>query len=201
MTSVIVCHACDLAHRRDTVLPAVRVRCVRCGAELYRTNAASVDSALALAASAGILLVLSNLYPLVTFDLNGSSRDTTLLGATVGLYQQGYVPVAALVLLTSFLAPLFEISAVLYLLLPIRRRERALAQNPAFRLLMRLRPWVMSEVFMLGALVAMVKLAALSHVIPGISLYSYGALMLALSALTFIAPSEQFWHWAQGFRE
>src|SRR6202034_2618155 len=38
--SVIVCHACDLAHRLDEIAPAARVRCVRCRAELYRTNAA-----------------------------------------------------------------------------------------------------------------------------------------------------------------
>ena len=56
----------------------------------------------------------------------------------------------------------------------------------------------MSEVFMLGALVALVKLSALAEVIPGVSLYSYGALMLALSALTSITPTEQFWRWVDG---
>jgi paraquat-inducible protein A len=56
----------------------------------------------------------------------------------------------------------------------------------------------MSEVFMLGALVALVKLSALAEVIPGVSLFSYGALMLALSALTNITPTEQFWRWVDG---
>jgi paraquat-inducible protein A len=56
----------------------------------------------------------------------------------------------------------------------------------------------MSEVFMLGALVALVKLAALAEVIPGVSLFSYGALMLTLSALTSVTPTEQFWRWVDG---
>jgi paraquat-inducible protein A len=198
MASVIVCHACDLAHRRDAVLPAARVRCVRCGAELYRTNAVSIDNALALVVSAAVLFALSNSYPMVTLELNGSFRDTTLLGAAIGLYSQGYAPVAALVLLTSLLAPLLEIVALFYLLIPLRRRGRAEAQNEVFRLLTRLRPWAMPEVFMLGALVALVKLAALANVIPGVSLFSYGALMVVLAALTYIAPAEQFWHWAEG---
>jgi len=198
MASVIVCHACDLAHRRDAVLPAARVRCVRCGAELYRTNAVSIDNALALVVSAAVLFALSNSYPMVTLELNGSFRDTTLLGAAIGLYSQGYAPVAALVLLTSLLAPLLEIVALFYLLIPLRRRARAEAQNEVFRLLTRLRPWAMPEVFMLGALVALVKLAALANVIPGVSLFSYGALMVVLAALTYVAPAEQFWHWAEG---
>ena len=44
---------------------------------------------------------------------------------------------------------------------------------------------------MLGALVAVVKLAALAHVIPGISLFAYTALMFALAGLTSITPTEQ----------
>ena len=69
-----------------------------------------------------------------------------------------------------------------------------------FRALTRLRPWAMSEVFMLGALVALVKLAAMAQVIPGIALFSYGALMLTQSTLTSITPTEQFWQWVEGNR-
>jgi paraquat-inducible protein A len=200
MSSVIVCHACDLAHKRDAIMENARVRCVRCRAELYRTNSASLDTAIALAVTASMLLLLSNVYPLVALQLNGSFRATTLVGAALGLYEQGYAPVAALVLLTTVLIPLFQIAALLYVLLPLRRKARARGQNEVFRALTRVRPWAMSEVFMLGALVALVKLAALAQVIPGIALFSYGALMLTLSALTSITPTEQFWRWVEGSR-
>jgi paraquat-inducible protein A len=198
MSSLIVCHACDLVHRRDAILDRARVLCVRCRAELYRTNSASIDTAIALAASAAVLLLLSNVYPLVALQLNGSVRATTLVGAAIGLYNQGYAPVAALVLLTTLLVPLFQISGLLYVLVPLRAGRRAAGQNELFRALTHLRPWAMSEVFMLGALVALVKLSALAEVIPGVSLFSYGALMLALSALTSITPTEQFWRWVDG---
>jgi paraquat-inducible protein A len=195
MSSLIVCHACDLVHRRDAIQDHTRARCVRCRAELYRTDAAGIDAAIAVAASAAVLLLLSNAYPLVVLQMNGSSRSTTLLGAALGLYRQGYAAVAALVLLTTELVPLFQITALLYLLIPLRSGRRARGQNELFRALIRLRPWAMSEVFMLGALVALVKLGALAEVVPGISLFSYGALMLMLSALTSITPTEQFWRW------
>ncbi|MGO9991238.1 MAG: paraquat-inducible protein A [Steroidobacteraceae bacterium] len=200
MSSVIVCHACDLVHRRDAIADKARVLCVRCRAELYRTNSASIDTAIALAATAAILLLLSNAYPLVALQLNGSFRATTLVGAARGLYVQGYAPVAALVLVTTVLVPLFQITALLYVLLPLRRNGRARGQNEVFRTLTRLRPWAMSEVFMLGALVALVKLSALAQVIPGIALFAYGALMLTLAALTSVTPTEQFWRWVEGNR-
>ena len=200
MSSIIVCPACDLVHRRDAIMDKARVLCVRCRAELYRTNSASIDTAIALAVTAAMLLLLSNAYPLVALQLNGSFRTTTLVGAALGLYEQGYAPVAALVLVTTVLIPLFQIAALLYVLLPLRRNGRARGQNEVFRALTRLRPWAMSEVFMLGALVALVKLAAMAQVIPGIALFSYGALMLTQSTLTSITPTEQFWQWVEGNR-
>jgi len=200
MASMIVCHACDLVQRVDAVMDRARVRCARCGAEMYRTNSASVDTAAALAVTALVLLLVSNLYPLVSLELNGNLRDTTLLGAAFALYGQGYAPIAALVVLTTVLIPSFQVAALLYVLLPLRRNARARAQNEVFRALTRLRPWAMTEVFMLGALVALVKLSVTGHVIPGVALFSYGALMLTLSALTSIMPTEQFWRWMQGSR-
>jgi len=200
MSSIIVCPACDLVHRRDAIMDKARVLCVRCRAELYRTNSASIDTAIALAVTAAMLLLLSNAYPLVALQLNGSFRTTTLVGAALGLYEQGYAPVAALVLVTTVLIPLFQIAALLYVLLPLRRNGRARGQNEVFRALTRLRPWAMSEVFMLGALVALVKLAAMAQVIPGIALFAYGALMLTQSTLTSITPTEQFWQWVEGNR-
>ena len=53
---------------------------------------------------------------------------------------------------------------------------------------------------MLGALVALVKLSAMAQVVPGISLFCYGALMLTLAALTSVTPTAQFWQWVEGSR-
>jgi paraquat-inducible protein A len=211
--SLIVCHACDLVHRRSEVAAErARVRCVRCHAELYRTHSTSMETAIAVAVSALVLLVLSNAYPLVTLEVNGSVRTATLLRAVWDMYLQGYVPVAVLVLLTTVLVPLFQISALLYLLISLRRnRARAggprsgpphasrpiPGRNELFRALTWLRPWAMPEVFMLGALVAMVKLSVMATVVPGIALFSYGTLMLMLAALAAITPAEQFWQWVE----
>ena len=218
MSSVVVCHACDLVHRRAAVLPNARVRCVRCRAELYRTLSASVDVPIALASSALVLLLLSNVYPLVALQVNGSRRDTTLVGAALALYGQGYASIAALVLLTTELIPLFQIVSLLYVLWPLRSQRqasgkqrhvsgkrhapvpRAPVRNELIRALTLLRPWGMPEVFMLGALVALVKISATAQVIPGIALFSYGALMLMLSALTSTTPTEQLWRWIERTR-
>jgi paraquat-inducible protein A len=195
VSSVIVCHACDLAHRLDRIAAAARVRCVRCRAELYRTSTASIDTAIALAASALILFILANAYPLIALKVNGATRVATLTGAALGLYNQGYATMAVLVVITAVLVPLAQILAFLYVLVAVRRRRRVPAQGPLFRVLAALRPWAMAEVFVLAALVAMVKLAAEAEVAPRLALGAYGLMMLTLTALNGITPTEQLWQW------
>ena len=50
------------------------------------------------------------------------------------------------------------------------------------RVLQSVRPWSMTQVFMLGVLVSLVKLAHLAHVVPGVALWSFGGLILLLTA-------------------
>ena len=193
--SVIVCHACDLAHRLDEIAPAARVRCVRCRAELYRTNAARVDTAIALALTALVLFIIANAYPLVAFKVNGTTRLATLTGAALGLYDQGYATLAVLVAITAMLVPLTQILAFLYVLVPVRVGLRAPGQEALFRVLAAVRPWGMSEVFVLGTIVALVKLSAEAEVSARVALIAYGLLMFTLTALASVTPTEQFWQW------
>ena len=197
MSLLIICPACDLVHRGAAVLTVGRTQCARCHAPLQRAQGAAIDTAIALAVCALVLLLLSNAYPLVEMQVNGNSRDTTLIGAALGLYSQDYVTLAVLVFLTTVIAPLLQIAVLLYVLIPLRRGRRAPARESAFRLLMRVRPWSFIEVFMLGALAALVRLSNFAHIVTGISLWSCLLLMLCLSALTNITSAEQIWRWIE----
>jgi paraquat-inducible protein A len=200
VSSVIVCHACDLAHRLDSLAANARVRCVRCRAELYRTNDRSPDTAIALAATALALFILANVYPLVAMTVNGSTQMTTLIGAAQAFYEQGYGALAVLVAFTAVIVPLIQILTLLYVLVPLRLGRAARGQNLMFRMLTALRPWGLTEVFMLGAVVALVKLSAQAEVSPRVSLLAYGLLMLSIAAFTSATPSEQYWRWVKAQR-
>ena len=200
MSSVIVCSSCDLAHRAGVAPATEGTRCARCRAPLQRPENGNIDAAIALAICGLVLFFLSNAYPLVTIQVNGTTRATTLLGAALGLYAQGHVGLAALVFITTVLGPFLQIASLLYLLLPLRRDREAPGQNTIFRLLAQVRPWTFVEVFMLGVLVALVRLSAYALVIPGVALWSCGLLMLTLAALTSRTTPGQFWRWVERSR-
>jgi paraquat-inducible protein A len=197
---VIVCPSCDLAHRASLEPASERTRCARCLASLQRPENGSIDTAIALSVAALVLFLLSNAYPLVVIHSNGSTRASTLVGAALGLYRQEHAGLAALVLITTVVGPLLQIAALLYLLIPLRRRRQAPGQNTVFRLLAQVRPWTFIEVFMLGAVVALVRVAAYARVIPGVALWSCALLMLTLAALSSRTSPGQFWRWVEASR-
>ena len=195
MPPVILCPACDLAHRHTT--PATGpTRCARCRAPLQRPVHTAIETAIALSICALVLWWLGNAYPLVTMHVGGSSRETTLMGAAQGLYAQNYKTLGVLVFLTTVIAPLLQIATLLCVLIPLWRRGAAIGHNALIRLLSRARLWSFMEVFMLGALVALVRLSKFAHVVPGVALWSCALLMLCLSALASVAAPEQLWAWA-----
>jgi paraquat-inducible protein A len=200
MSSVIVCTSCDLAHQ-TAVAPVSRgTRCARCRAPLQRPENGSIDAAIAIAVCALVLFFLSNSYPLVSIQYSGTTRDTTLLGAALGLYAQQHAGLAALVFITTIVGPFLQITGSLYLLIPLRGRREAPGQSTVFRMLAQVRAWTFVEVFMLGALVALVRLTAYARVIPGVALWSCALLMFALAALTSRTTPGQFWRWVDGNR-
>jgi paraquat-inducible protein A len=188
-----VCHDCDLLQGGGPCPPRGVLRCLRCNAELERDYPDSLGRALAFALGALVLFVISNLYPIVGLAVNGNVVLTTLWHAVEILYLDGMWPIAMLVFATTILMPALQIFCLLALLVPLAL-GRAPWQAPLlFRVMHAARPWGMTEVLILGLLVALVKLAHIASVVPGIALWSFGALMLVLAGASAAFDARQFW--------
>jgi paraquat-inducible protein A len=190
---LIACHECDLLQRELPLPPNGVLRCVRCNAELSRSRPDSVDRALALTLSAMVLFCIGNAFPIVGLDVNGDLVQTTLLGAARVLYDDGMWPIAGLVLATTFVMPLLQMATMTYLLVPLRLGRVPYHFDVVFRLLQMARPWGMTEVLILGMLVALVKLAHIASVVPGTALWTFGALMVLLAAASSAFDPREFW--------
>ncbi|MFO7716850.1 paraquat-inducible protein A [Desulfosarcina sp.] len=186
---LIACHECDLLHRMQPLPEKSKARCSRCRAVLYAHHPQSLDRSLACAITGLLLLFISNIYPFLSLESQGTILETTLITGTIILSQQSMAGVALLVLLTSMLVPCMMLAALVYVLWPIRRGYRLPASRHVFRLALCLRPWSMTEVFLLGILVSVVKLAKMATIIPGTALFSFLALVFVLAAVgAFLDP-------------
>lgn len=180
---LIVCEHCDAVHERARLSRDARAYCVRCGAELYNNRQGSLDTLLALSIASLIVFLVANAYPMVSIELGGERSDTTLLSAILHTSNTGMLPLAVMAGVSLFLLPLLQILIGLYVLAPLRLGTRPHYFGPAMHALRLLRPWCMVEVFLLGSLVAIVKLAGMAKIEPDVGLWAFGVLSLLLTVL------------------
>lgn len=160
---------------------------------LRRSRPHGIERTLALAFAAAVLFVVAQSFPFLSFDMNGQVTQTTLMSGVFDLYDQGLVPIAILVAVTSVLAPLLQITLLLWVLLPIQLGRRPWKLAPSFRLLRHVETWSMMEVFLIGILVAVTKLADMATVVPGLAIWAFGLLILVLAAALSSFDPEAVW--------
>jgi len=182
MDPLIACHECDLLQQSRALPMGATARCPRCGAVLYRRKRNSLDRVLALTIAGLMLFTVANVYPFLTFKLEAQIQETTLITGIIELYNQGMWIVAGVVLLTSIVMPLLELTGTLYVLLPLKFNRRPWSLPLFFRMVRIFKPWGMMEVFMVGILVAFVKLSKMASIIPGMALYSFMVLIFVMAA-------------------
>ena len=193
MASLIACHECDLINREAVIPLGAKAYCRRCGARLYQRTPDSLDRTLACMLAAAVLMVVANVYPIVGLEAQGDHTSTTLFGAVRTLYDDGMTSVAALIFVTAILMPALEVGAMLCVLVPLKLGKVSKLLPVMFRLVRTARPWSMVEVFMLGTLVSLAKLAHLARVVPGLALWSFAAVMVLIAAAAASFDARQLW--------
>lgn len=191
--ALVACHACDLLHVRRALPVGAVARCRRCDTVLYRQRREPVTLPLAFALAALFAYLIANSYPLLAITLQGQSSQATLIGGVHQLLDEGLHPVAATVFFTAIAAPLIQIGALLYVLLPLWLGRSARHAAAVLRVFSIVRPWAMAEIFMLGLLVSFVKLSALADIALGIGLWAFAALIGLLVAAESNFDHEAVW--------
>jgi paraquat-inducible protein A len=109
------------------------------------------------------------------------------------MWMEGQRATAVLVGFCVVIAPGLYITFMLTLLLALRRSPVPVWAGEILRWIGFLRIWSMSEVMMLGVLVALVKIAELATVTPGVGMYALGALIWLIPAVMTTVDSSSAW--------
>jgi paraquat-inducible protein A len=190
---IMACHDCGLLHHLRALPRGGVAGCKRCGAVLFRSKPNSIERALMLTLAALILFVVANSFPFLTFEFEGQSTTSTLMTGVVMLYQDAMWPLAVLVLAVTILVPLAKLLATTYVLLPLRFNRRPWRLAQVFRAIEIMHPWAMMEVFLLGVIVAYVKLSDLARLELGVALFAFVALILTMIAAEVALEPREVW--------
>ncbi|MNM82391.1 Inner membrane protein YebS [compost metagenome] len=177
---LIICEHCDSVYQKVTLAKHQKTLCTRCGGVLQRYNGLTVEQRLALTFTALMLWIFANFYPVMSINLKGVKNSATLWDSVLALSLGPITFIAMVAAIAMIIAPIFQLLLLIWVLGFALAGQR----SPGFRFCMRwletLRPWSMLEVCLLGAMVAVIKLAGLLDVLPGIGLFALAALSLMM---------------------
>ena len=197
----MACPDCDLLQRIPALPPGGTAKCPRCGHALAWSKPDSLERTLAFTIAAAIALLIVYFSPLLGLSAAGRQASTSILHGAYEMWLQGEGITALLVVFCTVVAPAFYIGFMLTVLLAVRRPPAPAWVGTLLRWSETNQPWAMVEVMMLGIMVALIKIAELAMVIPGIGMFAAGALVLLIAAMTVSFDPHEVWtrvRWADG---
>jgi paraquat-inducible protein A len=138
-------------------------------------------------------MVIANFYPFIVMQTSGIKATSLVSTGGLALYQFGMGELGFVVFFTSILAPLICVIGMIYLLIPVRFGVLPPHYGPAYRLIKACEPWCLLAVFMLGALIAAVKLQAVAQVTPGLGMAGFVMMLITYTAARASFDPEVLW--------
>ena len=125
--------------------------------------------------------------------MRGTTEGTTLPQAIVSSWNDGQEIVAVIAGMTALVAPALFIALRLYVLVPLSSGKVPRGFAVAVRMLHHVGRWNMVEVFTIGVLLSLVRLAALADAQPGPGLFALGGLTLLFAAIESAGLKHLWW--------
>lgn len=189
----VACPDCDLLQHIPTLPPGAKARCPRCGHVLATRPSDPIDLPLALTATAVVVLIVANTMPLMAISAVGRHASTTILGGAYEMWMTGEQITAMIVAFCAVFAPGLYILFMLAVLTAVRWPPAPHWVGEVLRWGLHMQPWSMYEVMLLGILVALIKIAELAMVDPGIGMYAVGVLVILFPAIAVSFDPREVW--------
>jgi len=194
--NITTCEVCDLVNEIPPLHDGERLKCRRCSHILVSIYPHASLRILGIGCSALLMLFLSVCFPFLSFSSNGAVYNMTLLDTIIVLLGHEYHLLGSLLCLVLLVFPLTYLLSVLYLAWSFLNKQRRLFLQRLFaRWFVVIEPWLMVDVFLIGVLIALVKMHSLVDIELGLSFWAFcGYVLLLLKTVTLV---DRRWLWHQ----
>ena len=193
MKALIACLGCDLLVDVADLRDGDTARCPRCGHFLTRLQHDAVSRVTAYAVAGMVFLALACSFPFLSFATAGMESVMTLPQTAVELYVQGMPAISLVVAAFIMVIPAAVLILLVLVCLPLLMGYPARWLVTAARWVFTLHNWAMVEVFIIGVIVSLVKIASMATVSLGISFWAYAAFSLCFTLALATLDRYQVW--------
>ncbi len=185
------CHECALSVSIPSLKIGQQACCPGCGFVLTQVHKNAILRIIALSISALIFLVPSISFDFISIESNGLENTFSISQSFSILFENNYLALAILELVTVFIIPVVILVGLLYLLIPLSRGKAPPYALVIMRLVFKLMPWAMVEIFLIGVLVSLIKIVAFADIEIGQSFISFILFSLCLTIVNLHIDKHQ----------
>lgn len=189
----IQCHECALSIKLPQLAENQKAQCPRCGFTLSAIHRNANERIVAFAITALIFLIASLPFEFLSFSTNGLENKFNISASFFILINNNYQLLALIEFLTIFAIPTIILLTVIYLLIPMNKGLYPKHGRSLLNLVFKLLPWSMVEIFLIGALVSLIKIISMADIEIGLSFYAFILFSLSMTLVALHLDKNQLY--------
>ena len=201
-SQLIACEECGLVSELPIVQEGQVAKCPRCAHTLSSLSVQPCQKLIAYSIGCLVMLVISLSFPFMSFSVKGITQQIYLFNTVAMLEAFEQSALALLLLLTVLALPAAYLIAVSCLYFRIwQKGNKPNAIHTSSKLLrlckwlFKIEPWLMTDVFLIGVLVSLVKISSMAEIGLGSSFWAFCVYtVLVVKTLSLV---DRFWIWNQ----
>ena len=194
-TNQLACHECDLLVKLPELRSGYKAVCPRCHFVITRYRHNSQELLLALSLTSIIFLLMSLSFSFMTFTVQGNDRIVTLIQSIQSFGLELFWGVTLLLYITTIIVPGLFLCGIIYILVSVKLAKPLPYSKSILKVLFRLIPWNMAEIFLVGILVSLIKIVSLAKISFGFSFYAFVLFVISMTATLMVLDRFQLWQW------
>ncbi len=190
------CHYCDALIKKPRLdADTLGVYCYRCQSKQFTYHPAALNKMIAFSLCAFAFLFVSLIFPFLSFESQGLTRSIFVHQASSELFNQDFILLSLLVNVFMLAFPVVLLIAILAVSIPRKFKIMYHWQRFFAVVISYARPWVMTEVFFIGVLVALIKVSDLANVHFETAFWAYSGFVIFFLMAVNSAHPYQIWSW------
>lgn len=191
-----VCPSCDMIIATTPVEVPLdsNLVCPRCKFKVRNPKKDTIKRTLVLSLTGLLLFVPAHFMLLLQFEALGFIDQGTVIDSMTAVYKQRYFFVSLMVLLTAVLIPLTKLSLLFIVSLGLTRRIFVRQLPALFRWYCHLEEWGMTEVFLIGILITIIKMSHTADISYLTGFFTFVGLSVAIVGCVFTLDRHHYWN-------
>lgn len=189
----IACPACDLVFDVGGLADGETASCSRCGNFLTTRKDDAAERVTSYCIAALVMLAIAFAFPFMQFSRAGLENTMTLPQTVLELWTNDMPGLSIIVAGFIIVIPAVVTVCMLVLVVTLKSNRSPDWLRTLGSVVFHLQNWSMVEVFFVGVLVSLVKIAAMATIVLGISFWAYAAFSILFTLAITNLDKFQCW--------